>query len=153
MEEKPKIKKPVVIIFSHILIQLCIIVFFTVIWLNSPILFGVDLNIGYVLFMFIAIIIASIIVLYTKANPEIPIPKKPIQQFSNLIKAMIDIITDKVLQEQPGFDPLKSIIQKAAIWHIRDAEINDEINIEVIKELKDYINEKLYPKEKIDGEE
>ena len=153
MKEKSiiKEKRQVNIAFSHILIQFVILIFYTLIWLNAP-LFGMGaLNIPYFLFMFIGACIGAIIVLYSKANPEIPIPKKPTQQFANLIKAMVDSITDKFIKQHPN-DGLINLIEKALVQSIREAEISSEFDKIAIAEAKQYIADKLFPKDETDGE-
>nr|BDI55203.1 MAG: hypothetical protein [uncultured archaeon] len=144
-------KKPIVIQFQHIIIQFVIIIFYTIVWLNAP-LFGTgELNVNYFLFMFIALLIGTGFTLYSKSNPEVPIPIKPTQQFTNLIKAMTDIITNKLSKTIPD---IKDIIQKALVWSLREAKISPEFDKDTIVAAEDYIIKKLYPDtDKKEGEE
>ena len=132
--------------FQNIIIQFVIIVFFTIIWLNAPI-FGVGaLNVPYFLFMFITVIISSIITLWSKANPDIPIPKKPTQQFSNLIKAIVDSITNVMNKNTPAVKEMTSMIQKAVIWSLREAKISPEFDQKTLEIAETYFFDKLFPK-------
>ena len=136
-------KKPIVIQFQHIIIQFIIIIFYTITWLNAP-LFGMgELNVNYFLFMFIALLIGTTFTLYSKANPEMPIPIKPTQQFTNLIKAIADIITNKLDKTVPDF---KDILQKALVWSLREAKISPEFDKQTIIDAENYIIDKLFPK-------
>lgn len=146
MKEKKEKKKPIVIQFQHILIQFVIIVFYAIVWLNAP-LFGIgELNIGYFMFMLITIVIAAAVTLYSKANPEIPIPKKPTQQFGNLAKAMADIITNFIGKQPPQVKEIKDIVSKALIWSLREAKISPEFDKGVLEDAEQYIFDKLFPK-------
>jgi hypothetical protein len=147
-------KKPLTVSFKNIVIQLGIIVFFTIIWLNAP-LFGTGaLNIGYFLFMFIGVVISGVLTLYSKANPDQPIPKKPTQQFTNLVKVMTDIITNHIgVKEAAGTTEIKDIIQKALVWSLREAKISPEFDRSVLEEAETYIFDKLFPEEKKEGEQ
>jgi hypothetical protein len=136
-------KKPIVIPFQHIIIQFVIIIFYTITWLNAP-LFGMgELNVNYFLFMFIALLIGTTLTLYSKANPETPIPIKPTQQFTNLVKAMADIITNQLSKSVPD---IKDIIQKALVWSLREAKISPEFDKATIIAAENYIIDKLFPK-------
>lgn len=148
---KDKEKKTINVSFNHILLQFVIIIFYTVVWLNAP-LFGTGvLNIAYFLFMFICLIIAGLITLYSKSNPDMPIPKKPTQQFSNLIKTMTDIISNHIGKKTPAVEEMQNIISRALIWALREAKISPEFDQETLEEAEKYIFDKLYPKKK--GEE
>ena len=140
-------KKPKTVLFSNILIQFIIIAFFTVIWLNAP-LFGVGaLNVNYFLFMFIGIVISGLATLWSKANPDIPIPKKPTQQFSNLIMAITDVITNHLGKNTPAIQDFKDILQKALVWSLREAKISPEFDRKELEKAEKYIFDKLFPKE------
>lgn len=142
-----KEKNPINIQFIQIIIQISIIMFFTIVWLNAPFFGTGELNIGYFLFMFIAICIATVITLYIKANPDVPIPKRPSQQFTNLIKVITDVITIQIAKNTPPVLELKEIIKNALVWSIRDAETNPkEFDQETLTKAKKYIDEKLFPK-------
>ena len=147
-------KKPLTISFKNFLIQIVIIIFFTSTWL-SPLFFNSGVfNIWYFLFMFIGIFISATLTLYSKANPEQPIPKKPTQQFTNLIKVMTDIITSTfVNKETPAMNEIKAIIQKALVWSIREAKISPEFDRPTLELAEKYILDKLFPKEEKKGEE
>ncbi len=133
--------------FQNIIIQFVIITFFTIIWLNAPI-FGVGaLNVQYFLFMFIASVASSIVTLWSKANPDVPIPKKPTQQFSNLIKAIVDSITNIMNKETPAVKEITNMIQKAVIWSLREAKISPEFDRKTLELAEDYFFNKLFPKE------
>lgn len=145
-------KKPITVRFTHILIQFSIIIFFVITWLNAPI-FGVgSLNVWYFLFMFIGACLGGILTLYAKSNPVIPIPKKPTQQFTNLVKAITDIITNYIGKTTPAIQEIKDIIQKALVWSLREAEISPEFDQDTLTKAKDYIYKKLFPKTE-EGEE
>ena len=145
---KDKEKKPTTVLFSNILLQFTIIIFYTIVWLNAP-LFGTgDLNIWYFLFMFIGAIVAGMLTLYSKSNPDMPIPKKPTQQFSNLIKTMTDIISNHIGKRTPAVEEMQSIISRALIWSLREAKISPEFDRETLVEAEQYIFDKLYPNEK-----
>ncbi len=150
--KKKEERKPITIHFQHILIQFIIIIFYTVTWLNAP-LFGIgELNINYFLFMFIAIFIGATVTLYSKANPEIPITPKPTQQFTNLAKAMADIITNFIGKQPPQVKEIKDIVQKALIWSLRQAKATSEIDQSLLEECEKYIFDKLFPEEEKKGE-
>ncbi|KKM89493.1 hypothetical protein LCGC14_1248070 [marine sediment metagenome] len=151
-KEKEKEPRPSrTVSFNNILLQFAIIVFYTIVWLNAP-LFGTGtLNILYFLFMFIGIVITGMLTLYSKANPDMPIPKKPTQQFSNLIKAMTDIITSYIGKKEPVVQEIRDIIQKALIWSIREAKISPEFDRKTLEDAEQYILDKLYPKESKQG--
>jgi len=140
-------KKPKTVLFTNILIQFTIIVFYTIVWLNAP-LFGVGiLNVNYFLFMFICAIVAGIITLWSKANPDAPIPKKPTQQLGNLMKAITDIITSRMDKSIPQVQEIKDIIQKALVWSLREAKISPEFDQQTLEQAETYIYEKLFPPE------
>ena len=140
-------KKQKTVSFNHILLQFLIIIFYVIVWLNAP-LFGTGvLNIWYFLFMFIGLIITGILTLYSKSNPEVPIPKKPTQQFSNLVKAMTDIITKHITKITPAVVDMQKIIGRALIWSLREAKISPEFDRETLVEAEKYIVSKLYPEE------
>ena len=147
-------KKPLTVSFKNIVIQFSIIVFFTVIWLNAP-LFGIGtLNIGYFLFMFIGIIISGLLTLYSKANPEQPIPKKPSQQIGNLMKSLADIVSSQINgKNTPAMKDMKDIIIKALVWSLREAKISPEFDQKILEEAEQYIYNKLFPEEKKEGEQ
>lgn len=148
-EEKEK--DPRTVSFQNIVIQFVIIAFYVVIWLNAP-LFGTGaLNVNYFLFMFITCIIAGILTLYSKANPDAPIPKKPSQQFSNLVKAMTDVITNYIGKNVPAVNEMRDIITKALIWSLREAKISPEFDRKTLELAEDYLFKKLFPDKK--GEE
>lgn len=155
MKEKiSKSKKPVLISFNHIIIQFLIIMFYVITWLSSP-LFGMgNLNLGYFLFMFISMILAAIITLYSKAKPEMPIPKKPTQQFANLIKVVVDTVATKIFNtnKHPEIEKYKDEIKRALIWSLREAEISPEYDSNILIETKKYLYDKLFPKEENTGE-
>ncbi len=147
---RDKDKKQKTVSFNNIVLQFIIIAFFTIIWLNAP-LFGIGaLNIAYFLFMFLGIIVSSLFTLYSKANPDMPIPKKPSQQFSNLVKAMIDIIVNHIIKITPAVEEMQSIIGRALIWSLREAKISPEFDREILLEAEQYVFDKLYPNEKSD---
>lgn len=145
-------KKPLTVSFKNIVIQILVIVFFTSTWL-SPLLFAYgNFNIWYFLFMFGGIVIATLLTLYSKANPEQPIPKKPTQQFTNLVKVVTDIIASVINKEQPQVQELVGIVQKALIWSVREAKISPEsFDQKTLEEAENYIFNKLFPKK--EGEE
>lgn len=141
-------KKPLTVSFKNIVIQISIIVFFTGTWL-SPLLFAYgNFNIWYFLFMFGGLIGSVLLTLYSKANPEQPVPKKPTQQFTNLVKVVTDIIASVINKEQPPqVQELIQIVQKALIWSIREAKISPEsFDQETLEEAEKYIFDKLFPK-------
>jgi len=141
-------KTPKTVLFSNIFIQLVIIAFFTVIWLNAP-LWGVGaLNVNYFLFMFIGVVISGLATLWSKANPDAPIPKKPTQQLGNLMKAITDVITSRMNKETPAIKEITDVIQKAIVWSLREAKISPEFDRKVLEEVEGYILDKLVPKEK-----
>jgi len=155
MTEK-KEKKPVTVQFTHILIQFAIIIFFTITWLNAP-LFGIGtFNVWYFLFMFIGAVIGGILNLYSKANPEVPIPKKPTQQFGNLVKAVTDSIASVIGKpnQHPQIQEFKDIVTKTLIWSLREAKISPEsFDIKTLEGAENYVFDKLFPKEEKKGEE
>jgi len=140
-------KKQKTVSFNHIVLQFIIIIFYVIVWLNAP-LFGTGtLNIFYFLFMFVGLIVAGAFTLYSKANPEMPIPKKPTQQFSNLVKAMTDIITKHITKITPAVADMQKIIGRALIWSLREAKISPEFDGETLVEAEKYIVSRLYPEE------
>ena len=151
MNETEK-KTTTVITLKNVVIQFIIIVFYTIVWLNVP-LFGGNLNVAYFLFMFIAAVIGAIITLYSKASPNKPILKKPTQQYTNLAKAMTDIISNFIGKQPPQVKEIKDIVQKALIWSIREALISPEFDRQTLEEAEEYIFSKLFPKKEIGEEE
>ena len=146
-------KKPLTVSFKNIVIQISIVVFFTITWL-TPLLFAFgNFNIGYFLFMFGGLIGSVLLTLYSKANPEQPIPKKPTQQFTNLVKVMTDIIANVIGKETPQTKDFKDIIQKALVWSLREAKISPEFDRKTLEEAENYIFDKLFPKKEIGEEE
>lgn len=146
-------KKPLTVSFKNIVIQIVIMVFFTGTWL-APLLFNLaNFNIGYFLFMFGGLVLSILITLYSKANPEQPIPKKPTQHLGNLIKGITDIIANVIGQpNQPQVQEFKDIITKVLIWSLREAKISPEsFDRKTLEEAETYIFDKLFPK-KEDGE-
>ena len=145
-----KEKKIVNVAFRHILLQFVIIIFYTIVWLNAP-LFGTgELNIVYFLFMFIGLLITGMLTLYSKSNPEVPIPKKPTQQFSNLLKTVTDIISNHIVKKTPAVEEMQGIISRVLVWSLREAKISPEFDQETLAEAEKYIFEKLYPNKKGD---
>ena len=141
-------KKPLTVSFKNIVIQITILVFFTSTWL-SPLLFAYgNFNIWYFLFMFGGLIGSVLLTLYSKANPEQPVPKKPTQQFTNLVKVVTDIVANVIgKQTTPQVQEFKDIIIKALIWSLREAKISPEsFDQETLEEAESYIFEKLFPK-------
>ena len=139
-------KTPLTVSFKNIVIQVIVMVFYTVTWL-SGLIFGIGVfSIEYFLFMFITLVCATLITLYSKANPDQPIPKKPTQQFTNLVKVMTDIITNFVGKNAAGTTEIKDIIQKALVWSIREAKISPEFDRKTLEEAEKYIFDKLFPK-------
>jgi len=152
MKDKSE-NKPKTVPFKNIIVQLIIVVFYTIIWLNAP-LFGVGvLNVNYFLFMFIGAIIAAMLTLYLKANPDAPIPKKPTQQFSNLIKAIVDSITNVMNKNTPAVKEITTMIQKAVIWSLREAKISPEFDQKTLELAETYFFDKLFPDNKEESEE
>lgn len=148
---RKKDKKEKTVSFNNILLQFIIIAFFTMTWLNAP-LFGTGvLNIAYFLFMFFGIIISSLFTLWSKSNPEVPIPKKPTQQFSNLIMAMTDSVTNYIGTKTPAVEEMQRIIARALIWSLREAKISPEFDRETLVKAEEYIFDKLFPNEKGEG--
>ena len=142
-------KKPLTVSFKNIVIQIIIMVFYTVTWL-SGLIFGIGgFNIAYFLFMFITLIVATLITLYSKANPDQPIPKKPTQHLGNLIKGITDIIANVIGKpnQHPQIQEFKDIIIKVLIWSLREAKINPEsFDRKTLEEAEIYIFDKLFPK-------
>lgn len=148
-------KKPRTIPFKIFLIEIIIVVFFTLTWL-SPLLFAFgSFNIWYFLFLFIAIIISAIILLYVKAIPEVSISKNPAQHFANVLKIMADIIVTNLVggNEHPQVKDIKDVMQKALIWSLREGLISPEFNQKVLGEAEIYILNKLFPEKEIEEEQ
>jgi hypothetical protein len=139
-------KKPLTVSFKNIVIQISVIVFFTITWLGGLIFSIGVFNVWYFLFMFGGVIISGLLTLYSKANPDQPIPKKPTQQFTNLVKVMTDIITNFVGAQSAGIVEIKDIIQKALVWSLREAKISPEFDRKTLEEAETYIFDKLFPK-------
>ncbi len=136
IENMEEVKKPKTVLFSNIILQFIIIVFFTVIFTL--------LLTEYFIFMFISIVIAGITTLFLKSEIEMPIPKKLSQQFGNLIKAMTDIIISNG-KNTPAIQELKDIIQKTIVWNIREAKITPEFDRETLEDIEEYILKKVAP--------
>lgn len=142
-------KKTLTVSFKNIVIQIIILVFFTGTWL-APLLFNAaNFNIGYFLFMFGGLVGSVLITLYSKANPEQPIPKKPTQHLGNLIKGITDIMANVIGKpnQHPQIQEFKDIITKVLIWSLREAKINPEsFDRKTLEEAEKYIFDKLFPK-------
>ena len=135
-----EVKKPKTVLFSNLLHQFVIIVFFTVFFLVYVF--------EYFLFMFISVVIAGITTIFLESNPEMPIPKIQSQQFGNLIKTMTDIIISNG-KNTPAIQELKDIIQKAISWNIRHVKITPEFDRETLEDIEEYILKKIAPESEI----
>jgi len=143
---QPLEKKPLTVSFKNIVIQIIVMVFYTVTWL-SGLIFGIGVfNIEYFLFMFGSLVGATLLTLYSKANPDQPIPKKPTQHFSNLVMSLTDIITNYIGKDSVGIAEIKDIIQKALVWGLRQAKISPEFDTKTLEAAETYLFDKLFPK-------
>ena len=139
-------KTALTVSFKNIVIQITVMVFYTVVWL-SGLIFGVGVfSIWYFLFMFVSLVFATLLTLYSKANPDQPIPKKPTQHFGNLVMSLTDIITNYIGKDSVGKDELKDIIQKALVWSLRQAKISPEFDQKTLEAAETYLFDKLFPK-------
>ena len=125
-----------------VIIELGIILFFTITWLNGLIFSIGFFNIWYFLIMFISLIGFVAITLCSKDNPDQPIPKLLTQKFCNLIKAMTDIINIQINQT-PMVNEMKVVIQNALIWGLREAKISPEFDKEILQEAETYMFDNL----------
>ncbi len=128
-----EVKKPKTVLFTNLLYQFVIIVFFTVFFM----VFVVE----YFLFMFISVVIAGIITLFLKSNPDILPDKILTQQIGNLLKAITDIVVSNDL----GKNELRDILQKTVIWNLRNVKTIPSSNKEILEDVKKYILKKLAP--------
>ena len=139
-------KKALTVSFKNIVIQIAVMVFYTIVWL-SGLIFGVGVfSIWYFLFMFISLVCATLLTLYSKANPDQPIPKKPTQHFGNLVMSITDIITNYIGKDSIGKEEIKDIIQKALVWALRQAKISPEFDQKTLEAAEIYLLDKLFPK-------
>jgi hypothetical protein len=133
---------------KNIIIAFSVLIYYVIIW-NLDVLLGVgSFNAVQFLIMFVGTCIGSVIQLYAKAQPEKPIPKKPTKLFANLAKAVVDSVVNHVHKEHPLIDEMKSVVKKSVIWHLREAEMDDEIDQEIIDKARSYIFKKLFADEK-----
>ena len=127
-----EVKKPKTVLFSNLLYQFAVIVFFTV--------FFVVFVFEYFIFMFISIVIAVITTLFLKSFKEVPIPKLFTQQLGNQLKSIIDLIKTEITIQN-----FKNILQKTVIFNLRTAKIIPEFDRETLEDVEEYILKKIAP--------
>lgn len=109
----------------------------------SPLLGVGTFNTVYFTIMFVSMILGYCITLFSKANPDMPVPVKPTKQVGNILKAIADVIVSNNEQNIPAVQRFKEKLKELVMWELREAQATEEMPQEILEDARKYIMNKI----------
>lgn len=141
-----------VITLKSALVSFAVLGFYLMLWVGLPVFGFMEFNAANFFFTFGGMILGQLISIYSKVNPDKPIPKKPSKQLANLLKATADVAVNHLQKETPITKEIEDRLEKMIMWSLREAEASPEVDIEAIEDAKRYIFKQFSEKNNRDEE-